>query len=151
MLPLKSPLSYPIWSASDQSEVSLILWTPLPVFLGFPDSSAGKESACNAGDLGLIPTLGRFPGEGNGYPLQCSGLENSIDCVARGVAEARPSDSLSWYLVRAGVCVWGGGGGGVVCPITWSCSALTPADGASAQLEVIGQDSLTCLCMSTPS
>ena len=38
-----------------------------------------KESACNAGDLGLIPGLGRSPGEGNGYPLQYSGLENSMD------------------------------------------------------------------------
>ena len=41
--------------------------------------SAGKESACNVGDLGSIPGLGRFPGEGKGYPLQYSGLENSID------------------------------------------------------------------------
>jgi len=45
--------------------------------LGFPDGSAGKESACNVGDLGSIPGLGRSPGEGNGYPLQYSGLENS--------------------------------------------------------------------------
>ena len=45
----------------------------------FPDSSVGKESACNAGDLGLIPGLGRSPGEGKGYPLQYSGLENSMD------------------------------------------------------------------------
>ena len=44
--------------------------------LGFPGSSAGKESACNAGDLGLIPGLGRFPGGGKGYPLQYSFLEN---------------------------------------------------------------------------
>ena len=44
-----------------------------------PGSSAGKESACNVGDLGSIPGLGRSPGEGNGYPLQYSGLENSID------------------------------------------------------------------------
>ena len=43
--------------------------------MGFPDSSVGKESACNAGDLGLIPGLGRFPVEGKGYPLQYSGLE----------------------------------------------------------------------------
>ena len=43
--------------------------------LGFPDSSVGKESACNAGDPGLIPGLGRSPGEGNGKPLQYSGLE----------------------------------------------------------------------------
>ena len=52
---------------------------PTPVFLGFPGDSAGKESACNVGDLGLIPGLGRAPGEGKGYPLQYSGLENSMD------------------------------------------------------------------------
>ena len=47
-------------------------------FLGFPDGSDSKESACNAGDLGLTPELGRSPGEGSGYPLQYSGLENSM-------------------------------------------------------------------------
>ena len=47
--------------------------------LGFPCGSACKESACNAGDLGSIPGLGRSPGEGKGYPLQYSGLENSMD------------------------------------------------------------------------
>ena len=52
---------------------------PTPVFLGFPCGSAGKESACNAGDLGSIPELGRSPGEVKGYPLQHSGLENSND------------------------------------------------------------------------
>ena len=46
---------------------------------GFPGSSADKESACNTGDLGSIPGLGRSPGEGKGYPLQYSGLENSMD------------------------------------------------------------------------
>ena len=51
---------------------------PIPVFLGIPCGSAGKESACNVGDLGLIPGLGRSPGEGKGHPLQCSDLENSI-------------------------------------------------------------------------
>ena len=45
----------------------------------FPGSSAGEESTCNAGDPGLIPGLGRSPGEGIGYPLQYSGLENSMD------------------------------------------------------------------------
>ena len=44
--------------------------------MGFPGSSAGKESPCNVGDLGLIPVLGRFPGEGNGNPLQYFCLEN---------------------------------------------------------------------------
>ena len=45
----------------------------------FPGGSDGKESACNAGDLGSIPGLGRSPGEGKGYPLQYSGLQNSMD------------------------------------------------------------------------
>ena len=45
----------------------------------FPDSSVGKESVCNAGDLSLIPGLGRSPGEGKSYPLQYSGLENSME------------------------------------------------------------------------
>ena len=62
---------------------------PPPVFLGFPGGSAGKESAHNAGDLGLIPGLGRSLGEGKGYPLQYSGLENSTDCVFYGVAKSR--------------------------------------------------------------
>ena len=48
---------------------------------GFPGGSAGKEPACNSGgDLGLIPGLGTSPGEGKDYPVQCSGLENSMDC-----------------------------------------------------------------------
>ena len=51
--------------------------------------SAGKESACNVGDLGLTPGLGRSPGEGKGYPLQYSGLENFTDCIVRGVAKSR--------------------------------------------------------------
>ena len=61
---------------------------PTPVFLGFPDGSAGKESACNVGDLGLIPGLGRSSGEGNGYPLQYSGLKNFMGCIVHGVAES---------------------------------------------------------------
>ena len=47
--------------------------------MGFPGGSDNKESTCNAGHLGSIPGLGRSPGEGNGYPLQYSGLENSMD------------------------------------------------------------------------
>ena len=56
---------------------------------GFPGGSAVKESACNAGDLGLVPVLGRSPGEGIGYPLQYSGLENSMDCIVHGVTKSR--------------------------------------------------------------
>ena len=73
---------------------------PTPVLLGFPWSSAGKESTCNAGDLVSIPVLGRYTGEGKGYPLQYSGLENSIDCIVYGVtkSQTRLSDlhSLLW-------------------------------------------------------
>ena len=57
--------------------------------LGFPGGSAGKESTCNAGDLGSIPGLGRAPGEGKGYPLQYSGLENSVDCIVHGVEKSQ--------------------------------------------------------------
>ena len=63
-----------------------------PIFFGFPGGSAGKESAYNVGDLGNlgpIPGLGRSSGEGNGYPLQYSGLENSMDCIVHGVAKSR--------------------------------------------------------------
>ena len=60
---------------------------PTPVFLGSPGGTARKESACNTGDLGSIPGLGRSPGEGKGYPLQYSGLENSTDCIVHGVAK----------------------------------------------------------------
>ena len=59
--------------------------------LGFPCGSADKEptSTGNAGDLGLIPGLARSPGEGKGYPLQYSGLENSVDCIVHGVAKSQ--------------------------------------------------------------
>ena len=56
--------------------------------MGFTGGSAGKESACNAGDLGSIPGLGRSPGEGNSYPLQYSGLEKFMDCIFHGVAKS---------------------------------------------------------------
>ena len=52
-------------------------------------SFPGKESSCNAGDLGSIPGLGRPPEEGNGYPLWYSGLENSTDCIVHGVPKSR--------------------------------------------------------------
>ena len=64
------------------------LFCILSISVGFPCGSDGKESACNAGDLGLVPGLGRSPGEGNGYPLQYSGLENSMDSIVYGVAKS---------------------------------------------------------------
>ena len=62
------------------------------LFLGFPSGSAGKESACNVGDLRSIPGLGRSHGEGKGYSLQYSGLENFMDCIVHGVTK-------SWTLL----------------------------------------------------
>ena len=105
------------WRIERQFKVSKFLWLfeqwswfkieyqtilGLPRWLSFPDSSAGKESACNAGGLGLIPGLGRSAGEGKGYPLQYSGLENSKDCIVYRVAKSRtwPSDFHS--LTRLG-------------------------------------------------
>ena len=57
--------------------------------MGFVCASAGKEFACDAGDLGLIPGLGRPPGEGKGYPLQYSGLKNSMDWIVLGVTKSQ--------------------------------------------------------------
>ena len=56
--------------------------------LGFPGGSDGKESTCNVEDLGLIPGSRRSPGEGKGYPLQYSGLENPMDCIVHGVIKS---------------------------------------------------------------
>ena len=74
------------WECGASSET---LGLTLGNVLGFPGGSAGKESTCNVEDLGLIPGLGRSPGEGNCYPIQYSGLENFIDCIVHGV-------SMSW-------------------------------------------------------
>ena len=73
--------------------------------MDFPDGSVAKESACNARDLGLIPGLGRSPGEGNGNPLQCSCLENPMDrgvwwATVHGVSKSRTTELL------AGASVW---------------------------------------------
>ena len=56
---------------------------------GFSHGSAGKDSACSVGDLGLIPGLGRYLGEGNSYPLQYSGVVNSMDCIVDGVTKSQ--------------------------------------------------------------
>ena len=106
--------------------------TPAPLLsLGFPCGSAGKESACNARDLGSIPGLVRSPGEGKDYLLQCSGLENSMDCIVHRVAKSQtrlsdfhfhfhpPLQKLSCLFVHwCGCC----------CLITKSCLTLQPLD-----------------------
>ena len=66
---------------------------------GVPCGSAGKESAFNEGDLGLIAGLGRSPEEGKGYPLQYSGLENSMDCIVHGVTKSRSQLSDFHFLL----------------------------------------------------
>ena len=68
------------------------------IYMGFPCGSAGKESTCNAGDLGSITGLGRSPGEGKGYPLQCSGLENSMDSPW-GREELDMTERLSLHFI----------------------------------------------------
>ena len=80
---------------------------PIPVFLGFPCGSAGKESACNAGDLGSITGLGRSPGEQKAFALQYSGLENYMDCIIHGVAkiETRLSDFNSLLICTVGIII----------------------------------------------
>ena len=67
---------------------------------GFPDSSVGKESACNVGDLGSTPGLGIYPGEEKDYPLQYSGLENSTDWGPWGRKESDTTERLSLSLSR---------------------------------------------------
>ena len=68
--------------------------------LGFPSGSAGKEFTCNAGHLGSIPRLGKSLGEGNVYPLQYYGLENSMECIVHGVKDmATHSSILAWKIL----------------------------------------------------
>ena len=81
------------------------------MMMGFPCGSAGKESTCNVGDLGLIPGLGRSPGEGKGCLFQYSGLENSMDCIVHGVAKSwtRLSDTHFTIMMRSRtyqICGW---------------------------------------------
>ena len=78
---------------------------PIPIFLDFPCGSAGKESTCNEGNLGSIPGWGTSPGEGKGYPLQYSCLENSMDYTVHGVAKSQTllSDfQLSLSMIQLG-------------------------------------------------
>ena len=83
---------------------------PTLVFLGFPCGSAGKESVCNAGDLGSTHGLERSPGEGNSYSLQYPGLENSMDCIVQGVTMSRirlsfPEGSIPWSKELSYFCL----------------------------------------------
>ena len=88
-LPL-TPLPAGLWPlAISSTTLQAQLYFLENAYLGFSCGSAGKESVCKVGDLGSIPGLGRSPGEGKGYPLQYSGLENSKDCTVHGVAKSQ--------------------------------------------------------------
>ena len=83
-----------LWNSSPFPEIHTMKPNPHP------------ESACNAGDLGSIPGLGRSPGEGKGYPLQHSGLENSMDCIVYRVAESRTRLSNFHSLTHSLTAFW---------------------------------------------
>ena len=72
------------------------------LLLGFPCGSVGKESACNAGDPGSIFGLGRSAGNGIGYPLQYSGLKNSMDCIVMGSQRVRHDRATFTFNVNTG-------------------------------------------------
>ena len=95
------------WCHKELDTTEWLNWSelnwPTPVFLGFPCGSAGKESSCNVGDLGLIPGLGRCPGEGKNYPLQYSGLQNSMDYCPW---THRELDTTKQLLFSISCCHW---------------------------------------------
>ena len=68
--------------------------------MGFPGDSDSKESSCNAGDLGSIPGFRRSGGEENSYPLQYSGLENSMDCIVHRVTESDERLSHAYIYIN---------------------------------------------------
>ena len=108
------PLFFKYWKVSHfyQINFSPVVWffhflcdemdretIPVLLYSSLPGGSASKESTCNVGNLGLIPELGRSPGERNGYPLQYSDLENSMDCIVHwGNKESETTEGLSLSL-----------------------------------------------------
>ena len=95
--------------------------------MGFPCGSAGKESACNVGDLGSFPGLGRFPGEGKGYPLLYSGLENSMDGIVHGVAKSRTRLShFHFHFDHTDLCPFVGSSSGITFFPTPSLTTAPP-------------------------
>ena len=89
LMNIHSNIQLTIFSSKASSWLLHVVWVGFQHLLGFPFGSAGKESACNAGDMGSILGLGRSPGKGKGYPFQYSGLENSGDFIVHGVAKSQ--------------------------------------------------------------
>ena len=83
------PVSFSLLVSLGYIYIGMKLLSHMVVFLGFPGGSEVKASACNAGDLGSMPGLGRSPGEWKGYPLQYSGLENPMNCIVHGVTKSQ--------------------------------------------------------------
>ena len=106
----------------------------LSTYQGFPDSSVGKESICNAGDLGSIPELGRSPAEGKGDPLQYSGLENPMNYIVHGVATSRIWLSAFSFTFHFSLSRIGEGNGN---PLQCSCLE-NPRDGGAWWASVYG-------------
>ena len=106
------------------------LWQHL---LGFPCVSAGKESACNAGDLGSMPGMGRSPGEGKGHLLQYSGLENSMDFVVHGVTKSRTQLSNSHSAVNTFSLTLTTGRQDIKEIQAWGRTGLVPVAGGQGQ------------------
>ena len=90
------------WEDSLEKEIE----TPFQYFLGFPCGSTSKESVWDVGDLVSIPELGRPPGEGKGYPLQYSGLENTVDYIVHGVSKSWTRQSDFLFTSSVSVCVY---------------------------------------------
>ena len=114
--------------------------------MGFPCVSARNESACNVGHLGSVPGLGRSPGEGKGYPLQYSGLENSMDCIVHRVAKSQ-TRAACW----AGA-PWGGERGSCVLQVcvlprgSWVPGLDNPGRGQWASRVRFGSSPCTWSC-----
>ena len=100
------------------------------IIRSFPGGSDGKEPARDAGDLHSIPRLGRSPGEGSGYPLRYSGLENSMDCIVHGVTESDTTEQLSLHFILYQAPV----GKSQVCFLSAWCSAYWERKGGGLSL-----------------
>ena len=90
---LENSMDYIVYGIA-KSQTWLSDWHYFTYIYSCSSGSATKESTYNTGDLGLIPGLGRFPGQGKGYPHQYSGLENSMDCIVNWVAKRVTFTSL---------------------------------------------------------